>query len=302
MLGGTGWVGRHVCAALAERGHDPLVVARNHVPHVSGYDFRPLDLVAAGAGTIAEMLRAEDVGIVINATDGANTTDGWDRTEAELRRVNVDSVHRLLAAMAELPWRSRIVHIGTIHEYGPVGAGIPIGESVTPRPVNAYARTKFAGSAAALEAARDGVVDGLVLRLANVCGPYPSPASFPGKLLQMFRDAAGGAEVVLSIADARRDFVDVRDVADAVLRAVRAPVTGRAVNIGSGTVVDIRDLVAQLAEVAGLPPGAIKETGGPVPSLGGDWIQADIRLAERLLGWRPRTGLAESLRAMWEAG
>ncbi|SEF65376.1 Nucleoside-diphosphate-sugar epimerase [Thermomonospora echinospora] len=302
VLGGTGWVGRFICAALAERGQDPLVVARNRVPHVAGYDFRSIDLVTADVGTLAKVLRTEGVDIVINATDGANTNDGWDRTEAELRRANAEAVHRVLGAMAELPWRSRVVHIGTIHEYGPVGVGTPVAESVTPRPVNAYARTKLAGSVATLEAVREGVVDGVVLRLANVCGPHPSPASFPGKLLSLFREAAAGGRVELSIADARRDFVDVRDVADAAVKAAEASVTGRAVNIGSGMAVEIRDLVAHLAEAAGVPPDAVKETGAPVPSLGGDWIQADIRLAARVLRWRPHIGLAESLRAMWETG
>ncbi|TDC44514.1 NAD(P)-dependent oxidoreductase [Actinomadura sp. KC345] len=301
VLGGTGWIGRHICAALSRHGHGVLAIARNPVPHLCDHEFLPLDLTAADPDRLVEVLRSERTEVVINAMDGANTTDGWDRTETELTDANVEAVHRLLAAVGALPWRPRVVHIGTIHEYGPVGYGEPVGESTVPSPVSLYARTKLAGSTAVLDAARKGTVDGVVLRVSNVCGPHPSPPSFPGKLLSAARAAAAGGRPELSIADAKRDFVDVRDVAEAALLAARAPVTARPINIGSGVAVDIRDLVAQFLAVVGLPPDAVKEGAGPVPSLGGAWIQSDIRLARRLLGWFPRTSLRDSLQGMWDA-
>ncbi|MEE4424138.1 NAD-dependent epimerase/dehydratase family protein [Streptomyces bugieae] len=301
MLGGTGWVGRHIVDALRARGDHVLVVARHRAPHVPEGMFRAFDLATATPGTIADLLRRTRAGVVINATDGANTNDGWDRPESALARVNVHAVHCLLAGIGLLRRRPRLVQIGTIHEYGPVAPGTLIDETVPPRPSSAYAATKLAGSTAVLEAARSGAVDGLVLRLANVCGPHPSPASFPGKLLRLVLSAGAGAEVTLPLAAASRDFIDVRDVAVASLRAADAGVTGRALNIGSGVAVEIRDFVARFLAVAGLRPGALNEEQLPVPSMGGDWVRTDIRLAEQLLGWRPQIGLEDSLREMWEA-
>ncbi|WDZ83468.1 NAD-dependent epimerase/dehydratase family protein [Micromonospora cathayae] len=302
VLGGTGWVGRHLCALLAEEGHRVLAVARNPVRHRGGPGFRALDLDTATTATIADLLYAERIGVVVNATDGANATDGWDRSPAELACVNVDAVHRLLAAVTRLPWTPRLVHIGTIHEYGPVPPGTAVDEATPPRPATAYARTKLAGSQAVLDASARGAVDGIVLRLTNVCGPYPSPVSFPGKLLDLLRDAAAGRTAELTVTGDRRDFVDVRDVAEATARAVRSPVAGCAVNIGQGVAVEIRDLVTHLIDVAELPAAAVAVRERPVSGFGGDWIQSDIRLARRLLGWRPRFGLRESLRDMWVAG
>ncbi|MFD9888467.1 NAD-dependent epimerase/dehydratase family protein [Amycolatopsis sp. NPDC059027] len=302
VLGGTGWIGRHVCDVFARRGYEVLTVARNPASHVAAHRFHRLDVAAAPAGVLTELLRRARADVVINATDAANATDGWAHPEEALRRFNVGVVDRLVTAMARLPWRPRLVHLGTIFEYGPVPDGALMHEALEPAPVGAYARTKLAGSAAVLDATREDVIDGVVLRIVNVCGPHPSPAAFPGKLLALVRAAAAtGGDVELAIADSRRDFVDVRDVAMACLLAAESAVTGRVVNIGSGVAVELREFVELFVTTAGLPPDVLKGRTGPVPSLGTGWSRADIRLAAELLSWRPTVGLPESVRDTWEA-
>nr|AHA81992.1 Arm23 [uncultured bacterium] len=300
VLGGTGWVGRHICATFARHGYRVVVLARNPVSGVCHDRFVPLDLADAPSAVTAGILRAESVDVVVNATDAANATDGWDRTEDHLIRANVGLVTRLLAAIAALPWQPRLVHLGTIHEYGPVDAGTAVAESAVPRPASAYARTKLAGSTAVLDAARAGLVDGMVLRAVNVCGPYPSPASLPGKLLTLLDEAARTGRMRMSIAPARRDFVDVRDLAVAALKAAERPAVAGPVNIGSGVAVALRELVTLFVTGAGFPASIIEEEAASVRSLGGDWIAADIRLAGELLDWTPRIPLDESLKAMWK--
>ena len=302
VLGATGWVGRHLCDVFARHGYGVLAVARTFAPHVSRYDFRPLDLATANRETITEILRDSGINVVINATDAANATDGFSRTEEEFVHFNVRVVERLLAVMAMLPGNPRLVHLGSIHEYGPVTDGVLMHESLQPNPVGPYARTRLAGSEAVLNAARAGMVSGVVLRLVNVCGPHPSPATFPGKLLAQLQAAvASGGEVALRIAHDKRDYVDVRDVAEASFKAAESPVSGRVINIGSGVAVSIRDVVTLSLAAAGLPATALKARYEPVSSLGSVWVRADIRLAEELLAWRPRIGLPQSLQDMWEA-
>ncbi|ALG09316.1 NAD-dependent epimerase/dehydratase family protein [Kibdelosporangium phytohabitans] len=299
VLGGTGWVGRQVCAAFVQRGHEVVAAAR-HRPADLPYPFHRLDLADATPDDITDLVARDRVDIVVNSTDAANANDGFHGSPAHLARVNVDAVHTVLDALAGVPWRPRLVHLGTIHEYGHVADGVAVDETAHPQPANAYTRTKLDGSVAVLDAAREGKVNGVVLRVTQILGPQPSPATFPGKLLASLRAASVGSPASVRIAQAVRDFVDVRDVAAAVLLAADKPVSGKVINIGSGVVVAIRDLVERFVEVAGLPAAAVREDPSPVASLGGDWMLADIRLAERLLGWRPRRTLRDSLRAMWE--
>lgn len=295
VLGATGGIGRQVSAVFSRAGRDVLGVARRPAPHAAGHPFVPLDVASAGPAEIAELLASRKVEVVVNATGG------WAVTEEAMYHAHVRLVDQLLAGVAALPTRPRVVHVGSIHEYGFVPPGTSIDESLTPDPSTPYARTKLAGSQAVLEAARAGDVDGVVLRAVNVCGPHPSEASFLGAVLHRLRGVTPGEQLELMIADAARDYVDVRDVASAVLRAADGAASGAVFNIGCGEAPTMRELVTTLVKAAGFPPETIKETGGPVESKGGGWTKADIRHAERVLGWRPVIGLRDSLRDMWEA-
>jgi NDP-hexose 4-ketoreductase len=297
VVGATGSVGRQVCAAFLSRGHEVLAIARNPASHLTNVAFRAVDVAAAETSQLAELFETEGVDAVVNAAGR------WGPTEAEMVYSHLRAAERLLAALALLPRPMRIVHLGSVHEYGPVPVGALIDESLPPRPANSYARTKLAVAQAVLSATRLGEVEGVVLRMANMFGPYPAQETFLASLVGRLRAAAAsGKAVELGIADARRDFVDVRDVAAAVLAATAAAeAAGRVVNIGSGTAVELRELVDLLVAITRIPPGLVTVRSAEVESKGGDWTRMDIRLARRLLGWRPRYGVRESLHAMWES-
>lgn len=302
ILGGTGWLGKHVCATFHRHGYHVLVVARNPRAAVAAHAFRSLDLASATAVEVAELLRVNRPDVVVNATDAMNETDGWQRTEAELVRANIRLVETLITALGRTPGRTRLVHIGTIHEFGPVPQGTLIDETTTPVAGTSYAHSRLAGTETVLRASGAGEMNAVALRLVNLCGPHPSPESFPGKILQRLREAdTSNEQVNVPVADAERDFVDVRDAAEAVRLASTAPTVGRAINIGRGVPVQPWELVQLLVEVSGLPADTVRRHEGTMPSLGGAWTRADIRLAQRLLGWHPQIGMRSSLRDMWES-
>lgn len=301
VLGGTGWLGRHTCTALARRGYEPVVVARNRALRPGPYPFLAVDLAEASTAQMSRLLHEYQVAVLVNATDAANATDGWRPSEQAMERTNVAVVQRLVAAALTLPWRARMIHIGTILEYGTVPAGELINERRTPRPYSAYTTTKLAGSQTVLDAARAGHLDGLVLRVTNICGPQPSPASFPAHLVRLLSEAiASRGRLAVTVTADRRDFIDVRDVAEAVVHAVASSATGHALNIGSGTASDMSTVVRLFVAGAGFPTERVDVDHRQVESLGGTWTCADVRLAEQLIGWRPTISLADSLRDMWQ--
>ncbi|MFH8930863.1 NAD-dependent epimerase/dehydratase family protein [Streptomyces pristinaespiralis] len=300
VVGATGCVGRHVCAAFAGGGSEVVGVARRYAPHVGAHRFVPLDAAGCSPEQLAEFLAAEAVDAVVNATLG------WGE---ELHRVNVELVERLIGALRLLPAarRPRLVQLGTVHEYGPVPQGTPVTELTPPAPVTEYARAKLAASRAVLGAAG---IDAVVLRMANTIGPHPAPGSFLGSLAARFTEAAAspGERIELTVAaGARRDYVDVRDAADAVVRAAFAGHLGpdqRLFNIGTGTARGIDTLVLALAQACGLPASALALRTGEVAaqgaSTGTDFTCLDASRARAVLGWSPRRSPAESMRAMAE--
>lgn len=296
VLGATGSLGRQVCRCFTEAGRLLLGVARHPGHHVAVDGFRSLDLSRVTPDELAEVLDDFGVDVVVNAAGE------FGDTEDELRRMHPDLVENVIAALQRARTRIRLVHLGSVHEYGPVVPGTAIAETHRTDPSSPYARMKLLASRRVLEAVATADLDAVVLRVVNTVGPYPNSVSFAAALLDRLHAALRRSAVLeLDLADARRDFVDVRDVARAVVLAAAAPDLRGVVNIGSGRAVPVRDVVDGLVDAATFPRDRLTVRYRDVVSKGGDWTQMDIRFAARRLGWRPRIGLPESLSAMWEA-
>ena len=93
-----------------------------------------------------------------------------------------------------------------------------------------------------------------------------------------------------------RDFVNVKDIAKAVLASVKsAEVTGEVFNIGSGKPTSIKELAKTIIELAGVSPqisykpirvGDIKDS------------YADISKAKKLLSFEPEVSLRKGLKEL----
>ncbi|MFD4340629.1 NAD-dependent epimerase/dehydratase family protein [Streptomyces anulatus] len=303
VLGGTGFLGRHVCRTLADAGAQVLQVSRTArsgpAPAPAGR-ITPVDHDLAGGGRPELARLLADADIVINTYGMA-----WSGTPEQMSEANSRWVGDLVDVMTELPRRPRLVQIGTVHEYGAIPVGTAATEDRTARPVTAYGRSKLLGTRRVLRAAADGL-DATVLRITNACGPGTPRASLLGSVAHHLVDAAerhadGEPPETLRFPSLRagRNFIDVRDAAEAALAASRAPrgvVTGRVVNIGGGRAAPVREAVARLVALSGVPIAVTEDEpdAAPVASKA-EWQQVDISLAERLLGWRPRRDLDTSL-------
>lgn len=302
VLGGTGFVGRHAAAAFAAGGRDVLVAGR-HAPSAPGPPFVAMDLSAGPPDAIAAALGAYRPDVVVNAV-GAN----WNATRDAMRRSNADATLTLLAALARMPARPRLVHLGSVLEYGPVPAGTVLDERARERPAGPAGRTKLAATRAVRDAFAAGAAGGLVLRLPNVAGPGAPAASLAGAVAAELAAArAAGRTAVLALGPLRdrRDYVDVRDVADAVVAAASSAADGLVLNLGSGRATPVRALVDLLVDVSGVPaavterppPAAGTATAQPRDDV--PWIRVDAARARAVLGWRPRRSLRDSMRDLW---
>jgi NDP-hexose 4-ketoreductase len=296
VLGGTGFVGRNLCAAFRDAGYRVVPVARHSGARVAGCDVRHLDAVRAAPAELATLLHAERPAVVVNASGAV-----WGVSDDDMTRTNITLVDNLLAALAGLPWRPRLVHLGSVYEYGPQPAGVPVREDAPARPVAHYGRTKLAGTQRVLAACADGL-DGVVLRLTTAVGPGAPQQSLFGSIAA--RLAAGsrtGGPVPLGLPVLRgeRDFIDVRDVADAVLAAAGTTATG-ILNIGRGRLVAVREAVDRLIQVSGVPVTVTAQpASGPRRDVGIGSQPISIDAARRQLCWTPRRDLTDALVALW---
>ncbi|MDH6622708.1 nucleoside-diphosphate-sugar epimerase [Streptomyces sp. LBL] len=288
VLGHTGYLGTHVVERLRTLpGALALGGGRS-----SAADF-PVDLASVRPERLAKTLAAAAPDTVINC---AGATGGEAVTLAE---VNARGPAVLCAALREAAPAARLVHLGSAAEYGPGTPGARMPESAATRPVGPYGATKLAGTIAVTTSGLDAVV----LRVGNPVGPGAPSTGLPGRITALLRSAGPGPDAVLRLGDlsAHRDFVDVRDVARAVVLAVTAPgPLPPVLNIGGGRAVPVRDLVRGLAGRAGFRGRIEENTAGSARSAEVSWQCSDIAAAEEALGWRPVHTLDDALAALWE--
>jgi len=302
VLGGTGFIGRAVAAAFVEAGMDVLAVANRPNTRQSGARWRFLDLAQAPIRDLATLVDQEKPAVVVNC---AGTV--WGATEEQIFAGTVVLTHRVLAALGQAEHRTRLIHIGSVQEYGATAVDGWVLEHSPTRPTGLYGRLKLASTNAVLSAVANADVDGTVLRVTNIAGPGTPSASLLGRVADaLLAGQAEGHRVKIPLAPlrARRDYIDVRDVADAVLAAATVPAAVPLVNIGRGEAVAVRDLVHGLIEASGLP-AVVEEIAGPgAPASTAaetDLLRVETTAAREHLGWAARRSIPDSLRDHWQA-
>jgi nucleoside-diphosphate-sugar epimerase len=301
VIGGTGFIGRHLCAEFAAAGHQLLVVARDARKNTTGHRFVSLDLAHHSApAEVAALLRAERPDVVVNAAGAV-----WSPTDAELHDSNVRAVEHLVAAFSALSSPPRLIHLGSVNEYAPMPQGVAVDENAPLRPVTGYGQSKLSGSLTVLRALARDDMDGMLLRMANVTGPGLPRVSLLGKVAAQLAACPpeGRPDVIrLYTMRAHRDFVDSRDAARAILAAAMAPVSGRVVNIGRGQAVSVRKLVGLLIAASGLSAQIVEDEPHPATRRGppeAEWLQVDPRTAGELLAWSAFRPLEDSIEELW---
>lgn len=93
-----------------------------------------------------------------------------------------------------------------------------------------------------------------------------------------------------------RDYVYVKDLAEAFVLATEMDTASRVFNAGSGTGTSLNELIKVMADVTGV---AAEVTYGSARSLDVPVNVLDVSRARRELGWMSRTGLADGIRKTW---
>jgi nucleoside-diphosphate-sugar epimerase len=294
VIGIHGFLGEHIRQRMAAAGWDIVPAGRSPRPGDTRYV--PLDLSADDVTHIAKQLIEVAPDAVVNCA-GAVTGD-----PASLTAGNVTGPAALLEGLVLAGLGPRLVHLGSAAEYGEVEPGVPVREHAPARPVSTYGVTKLAGTHL-VQLARATGLDAVVLRVFNPVGPGCPASSLPGRVAaELARALAEEDAVRLGPLDAVRDFVDARDVADAVHAALTAPVLQYPVlNVGSGTGVPVRALVNELLTITGFTGAVHCDAAGSPRSATVPWQQADITAISTTLGWQPRRDLATSLKDLWQA-
>jgi UDP-glucose 4-epimerase len=171
----------------------------------------------------------------------------------------------------------------------------PAPESAERRPISPYGTSKLAAEEYLAAANRLYGSGHVSLRYGNVYGPRQDPHGEAGVVAIFFNCFLAGATPKI-YGDGRqtRDYVYAGDVARATVAAIG--VGGGVYNVGTGRETSVLELYELCRDVAGVNVDAEH-----APERPGELLRSavDVSLAERDVGWRPETELADGLRETW---
>ena len=287
VTGGSGFIGRHVVAALRGAGHDVLVadLVAHPDPEVRTVvgDLREPDA--------RERAVPEGTNAVVHLAAFTSVLKSMEQP-VEVHRTNVEMTAGLLEH-ARLVGADAFVLASTNAVTGDVGTST-IHEALPLAPLTPYGGTKAAGEMLASAYAGSYGMRCPVLRLTNVYGGGMSQKdSFVPRLMRAA--AAGGSVQVYGDGEQRRDLVFVEDVARATLQAVEGWPTGPVI-IGGSRSYTVNEMVETAREATGLPIGT-----EPVPAKPGEMPAVVVDIAKaRGLGFEPSVTLLDGMRRAWE--
>jgi UDP-glucose-4-epimerase GalE len=318
VTGGAGYIGSHVCKALAAKGHEPVAYDNLSRGNAWAVKWGPLERgdIADTARLSEVMARYEPAAVMHFA---AYAYVGESCAEPLLYyRNNVggsEALLRTIAAQRPLP----VVFSSSCATYG-IPHKAPIAEDHPQNPVNPYGYTKLVVERMLADLDRAAGLRSVALRYFNAAGADPDgeigeahdPETHLIPLVLAAADARGAIDVYGTDYDTPdgtcvRDYVHVVDLADAHVRALEYLLAGGAslaLNLANARGHSVREVIAAAEEVCGISIRAndVARRPGDPPILVGDATRA-----RALLGWIPlrselRTQLTDAWRWMQASG
>jgi GDP-4-dehydro-6-deoxy-D-mannose reductase len=298
VTGGTGFVGRYLCAEL--RGRGTTVVAAGRA-HEVGADLA-LDL--ADLASVQEAIDEARPDVVFHLAAQAFVPQAT-RDPLDTYETNVLGTARVVEAVRRRApdARPRLLFVSSGEVYGaPEPGDLPLTELAPTRPATAYAASKLAAEAIVLASVRSFGVDAVVTRAFNHIGPGQSERFVVAAFARRLAAIAAGAEPLFPVGNLTpaRDFLDVRDVVRAYADLAERGATGEIYNVCSGVATPIQDVLRHLVLYARVPV-EIREDPALVRPVDVPFVCGSAAKLRAATGWTPAYPLARSLRDVYDA-
>ena len=297
LLGGCGFVGRHVALLLAQRGHDVIVADRGPLSVDFPEAFR--DRISWRAFDLADAdwdALIEGVDVIHHYAWSSIPATANENPIGDLTGNVAPTIALLEVIRKRERNRPRLVFTssgGTV--YGHLQQ-IPVGEGHPLNPLNAYGAGKAATEHYLNSYARQHGLDCRVARLSNPYGAGQNLARGQGAVTTFLYRALNGEPIVIwGDGEVVRDYVHVADVAGGlyVLACSENVGVNHVFNLGSGQGVSLNAIVSQLETDLGRRLEVRREAARPydVPV-----SVLDISRMRDILHWTPSLSFSDGIR------
>jgi nucleoside-diphosphate-sugar epimerase len=295
LIGGTGFIGRHILARLMEL-EAKITILSLYLP--GEYNGSLLNECRCLKGDIRdqknrEIISKTDWDIVINVGGFINQkTD--QHTDEEVIAGHFTHVRELIALLPKTI--QRFVHAGSAAEYG--NNPVPHLEDMRECPLTPYAAAKVACTHYLQMQNRSNGFPIVILRPFFVYGPGQDNTKF---LPWLIDQASNNNVIEMTKGDQTRDPIYIADVAEAFIRASIAPnIDGEVINVATGENITIKQIAQTVVDIMGRG----KLNIGAIPYRDGEQMfsTADINKMRIKLGMLPSTKFFETIRCIIQGG
>ena len=293
VTGGAGFVGSHMVDLLLDEGFAVRVIDNLATGRLANLEHHAKNPRLAFQQTDVCDLTADSsvfkgVELVFHFAGIGDIVPSIERP-LDYMRANVTGTLAVLEAARHAAVR-KVVYAASSSCYG-IARELPTTETAPIHPEYPYALSKWLGECATLHWAHVYKLPVTSIRMFNVYGPRVRTTGVYGAVFGVFlaQKIHGRPFTVVGDGTQTRDFVFVTDVARAFLLAAESPGSGQVFNVGAGDPQSINRLV----ELLGGPVVHVPARPGEPAST---W--ADIRKAQRDLGWKPVVSFEEGVALM----
>ena len=293
VTGALGFAGRHLCEYLKSCGDTVLGTRIPGEAIDASIETEPLDV--QDSVSCAKLVQDFQPDAVYHLAGIAFVPEA-ERDFERAVLVNSIGTYNMCKPTSQLSKETGFVLISSAEVYGKFSQEeLPLHEGLTPRPANNYSASKLMAEVAITRFSYDSKHRAVSIRAFNHIGPRQNTAfvvaSFANQLAQIAKKKSPPVMRVGNL-DAKRDFIDVRDI----VRGYRvAALKGRGIyNMCSGTAHSIQSILDTLIEISGLAVTIERDPSRMRPADTPE-IRGSFAKAHQELGWRPELSIKQSL-------
>ncbi|MCH2234992.1 MAG: NAD-dependent epimerase/dehydratase family protein [Crocinitomicaceae bacterium] len=241
VTGASGHLGNVVCRQLIHRGYEVNALYNSDKRGLHGVDVKLFQGSILDEELLKEFLKGCDFLVHCAAIISIHGDP-----DGRVKKTNIEGVKTVLACAVDAEVK-KIIHVSSTHAVMEVPLNEPMEEDRPYKQDNdfAYDHSKAVGEQIMLKAFKNGDIDGCVVRPSCIIGEYDFKPSEMGKALL---DLKKGKIPVLPPGG--YNFVNVKDVADAMINAIEHGQNGEAYFL-TNKYYEIKEIAGFVKEITG---------------------------------------------------
>jgi len=246
VTGGLGFIGSNLVDELLVAGYDVIIFDDES----SGHNHNSKAYTIFGDITIKQDFRQirPKIDYIVHLAAAISVEESM-KNPKKYEDINLHGSRNVLEWAVEHKVK-KVISASSAAVYGTPKI-LPVGEATKPNPISPYARTKLDMEYIHEEMNDKHGIDTICLRFFNVFGPRQDPKSgYSGVISKFIDNAMEGTDITI-YGDGKntRDFIFVKDIARAIMQAMKYGEGFQVFNVGTETITTITQLAQTIIRV-----------------------------------------------------